>query len=168
METVAAKALSGQEQALAEGKSTWVETSEKFRRLLDEIRRGPIRLFVERAKILTDVYKRTEGEPINVRHAKFLKEFAERIPVFIHPDETIVGSPAPWLCRYVTPFPECDGSNYGGLKWLVDDDPGPSRPFMTSADWKVMEDEIAPYWKTRALDVNFLTLLRSAAPEAYR
>ncbi len=163
-----ATALSAQEKAIAEGKSTWVETSEEFKRLLGEIRTKPIRLFVERAKILTDVYKRTEGEPINVRHAKFLKEFAEKIPVFIHPDETIIGSPAPWVGRYVTPFAECDGSGYGRLKWMVNDNPGPSQAFMTSADWKVMEDEVAPYWKTHALDVNFLNLLRTAAPDAYR
>ncbi len=162
------RALSAQEQAIAEGKSTWVETSEEFRRLLGEIRGGPIRLFVERAKLLTDVYKRTEGEPINVRHAKFLKEFAEKIPVFIHPDETIIGSPAPWISRYVTPFPECDGLGYGDLKWMVNDKPNRSQVFMTSADSAVMEREIAPYWKTKALDVNFLNTLHTAAPDAYR
>jgi formate C-acetyltransferase len=168
MKSIAEGTMSGQEQALAEGKSTWVETSEEFRHLLGEIRKSPIRLFVERARILTDVYKRTEGEPINVRHAKFLKEFAEQIPIYIHPDETIIGSPAPWLGRYVTPFAECDGSGYAALNYLVNDTPRPSQVFMTSADWQVMEGEIAPYWKTHALDVNFLNLLRTAAPDAYR
>jgi len=51
---------------------------------------------------------------------------------------------------------------------MVNDTPGQSQVFMTSADWQVMEDEIAPYWKTHALDVNFLNLLRTAAPDAYR
>ena len=160
--------LSAQEQALAEGKSTWVETSAEFSRLLPQIRRSPIRILVERAKILTDVYKRTEGEPINVRHAKFLKEFAEKIPVYIHPDETIVGSPAPWLDRYVTPFPECDGGLLPDLKTMVNDHPKPSEAFIAPQDWKALEEEILPYWKTHALDVNFLNLLRAAAPEAYR
>ncbi len=41
MKSTVEKALSGQEQALAEGKSTWVETSEEFRRLLGEIRKSP-------------------------------------------------------------------------------------------------------------------------------
>lgn len=49
--------------------------------MLGEIRKSPIRLFVERKKILRDVYKRTEAEPVNVRHAKFLEEFAEHIPI---------------------------------------------------------------------------------------
>lgn len=168
MDIAVASELSPQEQAIAEGKSTWVETSEEFKRLFEAIRRSPIRLFVERARILTDVYKRTEGEPINVRHARFLKEFAEKIPVFIHPDETIIGSPAPWVGRYVTPFPECDGGSYARLKEMVNENPAPSQPFIASADWKAMEDEIIPYWGTHALDVNFLNLLRSAAPEAYR
>ena len=163
-----AKTLSPQEQSIAEGRSTWVQTSGEFNRLFGEIRGAPIRLFVERAKILTDVYRRTEGEPINVRHAKFLKEFAERIPVYIHPDETIVGSPAPWVGRYVTPFAECDGSGYGGLKGMVKEKPGRSEAFIAPEDWKAMEDEIIPYWKTRALDVNFLDLLAEAAPDAYR
>jgi len=163
-----AEVLSPQEQALAQGKSTWVETNEEFRRLLPQIRQSPIRLFVERAKILTDVHKRTEGEPINVRHAKFLKEFAERIPIYIHPDETLIGSPAPWVGRYVTPFPECDGSGYSELKWMLNDNPAPSEAFITFDDWKLIENQIAPYWKTNALDINFLSLLRTAAPDAYR
>ena len=39
-----AEALTAQEQAIQEGKSTWVETSAGFNRLLDEIRRLPIHL----------------------------------------------------------------------------------------------------------------------------
>jgi hypothetical protein len=44
-----AEALTAQEQAIQEGKSTWVETSAGFNRLLDEIRRLPIRLLVDRS-----------------------------------------------------------------------------------------------------------------------
>jgi len=46
-----AEPLTAQEQAIKEGKSTWVETSAGFNRLLDEIRSLPIRLLVVRTKI---------------------------------------------------------------------------------------------------------------------
>lgn len=51
---------------------------------------------------------------------------------------------------------------------MGNDTPRPSQICMTSADLKVMEGEIAPYWKTHALDANFLAVLRTAAPDAYR
>ena len=121
-----------------QGKSTWVRTRPGFDRLLERIRSLPIRLLVERTKILTDVYRETEGQPINLRHAKFLKAFAECIPVFIDPDEEIVGSPAPWVGRYVVPFAECDGGGYASLKRMVKDDPAPSEPFIDPSDWPVM------------------------------
>jgi hypothetical protein len=139
-----AEVLTAQEQAIQEGKSTWVESSTGFNRLLDEIRSLPIRLLVTRTKILTEVYQRTEGEPLNVRHAKFLLEFARRIPVFMHPDELIVGSPAPWLGRYFIAFAECDGGSYGTLERLVKDNPAPSEPYIDPEDWGFMRDEVIP------------------------
>lgn len=160
--------LTAQEQAILEGKTTWVETSEEFDQLLDEIRRSPIRCLVERNRILTDVYARTEGDPINVRHAKFLKEFAEKIPVYIHPSEVIVGSPAPWIGRYFIAFAELDGSSYTRLKDWANENPKTSQPFIDPADWTTMEDEIIPYWRTRSLDVNFMNLLKTAAPAAFQ
>jgi len=162
------EALTAQERAIEEGKSSWTETSEGFRRLLEEIRGKPIRLFVERTKILTDVYRRTEGEPINVRHAKFLREFARKIPVFIHPDEVIVGSPAPWVGRYIVPFAECDGGGYRDLARMVKPDAAPSEPYMAPEDWETMEKEIIPYFEHRAMDVNFMNLMRASSPAAYR
>ena len=89
--------LTAQEKAILEGKSTWTRTAPGFDRLLERIRGLPIRLLVDRARILTEVYREAEDLPVNLRHAKFLKAFAEQIPVFIHPDEEIVGSPAPWV-----------------------------------------------------------------------
>jgi pyruvate formate-lyase/glycerol dehydratase family glycyl radical enzyme len=162
-----AEVLTAQEQAIQEGKSTWVESSTGFNRLLDEIRSLPIRLLVTRTKILTEVYQRTEGEPLNVRHAKFLLEFARRIPVFMHPDELIVGSPAPWLGRYFIAFAECDGGSYGTLERLVKDNPAPSEPYIDPEDWGFMRDEVIPYFQQHALDVNFLNLLRVSSPSAF-
>jgi pyruvate formate-lyase/glycerol dehydratase family glycyl radical enzyme len=159
--------LTAQEKAIAQGKATWVRTSAGFDRLLEHIRSLPIRLLVERTKILTDVYRKTEGEPVNLRHAQFLKAFAERIPVFIHPDEEIVGSPAPWVGRYVVPFAECDGGGYASLKRMVKDNPAHSEPYIDPSDWPIMEEEIIPYWREHALDVNFMSLLRANAPASY-
>jgi formate C-acetyltransferase len=145
-----------------------VETSEEFKHLLEEIRRSPIRCLVERNRILTEVYRSTEGEPINVRHAKFLKAFAEQIPVYIHPNEVIVGSPAPWVGRYFIAYAELDGSAHTRLKDWVSDGPKISQPFLAPADWKIMEEQVIPYWRERSLDVNFMNLLKTAAPAAFQ
>ena len=71
--------LTAQEKAISEGKSSWTRTSPGFDRLLEEIRSLPIRLLVERTRILTRVYRETEGQSINLRHARFLKVFAETV-----------------------------------------------------------------------------------------
>ena len=67
----------------------------------------------------------------------------------------------------MVPFSECDGGGYSALKALVKDHPAPSEPYIDPADWPVMEQEIIPYWRERALDVNFMSLLRANAPAAY-
>ena len=47
--------LTAQEKAISEGKSSWTRTSPGFDRLLETIRGLPIRLLVERTRILTRV-----------------------------------------------------------------------------------------------------------------
>ena len=47
---------------------------------------------VDRARILTDSFKKTENEPIIIRKAKALKALLEKMPITIRNGELIVGS----------------------------------------------------------------------------
>jgi formate C-acetyltransferase len=59
----------------------------------------------DRAVLLTESYKATEGEPIVMRRAKAFKNIMENLPITIRPDELVVGSAtvAPRSCQV---FPE--------------------------------------------------------------
>jgi len=48
----------------------------------------------ERAEILTDCYKRTEGESVVVRRAKAFAEILSKMTVYIEPDSLIIGNQA--------------------------------------------------------------------------
>ena len=47
---------------------------------------------IERAKIVTESYKRTEGMPWVLRRAHALKDMLEQMTIFIDPEELIVGN----------------------------------------------------------------------------
>lgn len=47
---------------------------------------------LDRAKIVTESYKETEGEPIILRRAKAIKSFLERKPIYISDHELLVGT----------------------------------------------------------------------------
>lgn len=71
-------------------------------------------LEIERAKIVTDSYKETEGEPIILRKAKAVKKFLEEKPVYISDGELLVGSVN---CRPdgISLYPEYS------VDWIIDD-----------------------------------------------
>ena len=49
-------------------------------------------LDLERAKLLTESYKQTEGKPMVLRRAEALKYILENMTIYIRPDELIVGN----------------------------------------------------------------------------
>lgn len=52
---------------------------------------------VERAVIVTESWKETDGEPLDIRRAKLFRAIMEKNPVVIHEDELIVGSQSKYL-----------------------------------------------------------------------
>ena len=65
------------------------ERIEKFRQ--SYVNTKP-QLSCERAKIYTDSYRETEGEPMCIRSAKAYLAACEKLPVTIFDDEIIVGT----------------------------------------------------------------------------
>jgi len=54
--------------------------------------RQGIKIDVDRARLITESYKMTEGEPIIIRRAKFLDHYLSNLPIHIYPWERIVGN----------------------------------------------------------------------------
>ena len=52
---------------------------------------------VERAVIVTESWKETDGEPLDIRRAKLFRAIMEKNPIVIHEDELIVGSQSKYL-----------------------------------------------------------------------
>lgn len=98
----------------------------------------------DRAVLLTESYKVTEGEPIITRRAKAFEHILENIPITIRDDELIVGSAtkAPRGCQV---FPEYS------FEWLTAEfDTVATRsadPFYISEETKETLREVYKYWK---------------------
>ena len=98
----------------------------------------------DRAVLLTESYRKTEGLPIIIRRAKAFAYILENLPITIRPLELIVGSnsKAPRGCQV---FPEYS------YTWLQDEfDTVATRsadPFYISEETKETLRKVYPYWK---------------------
>lgn len=102
---------------------------------------------VERARLVTESYRMTEGEPYILRRAKALKYLLEHMTVFIDEEELIVGNHAS-KPRNAPLFPEY------GIFDKKELDLMPERKVdtlqITEEDKNFLLNEIFPYWKARA------------------
>lgn len=73
--------------------------------LADKIRRRGFPLSIEKARLITESYQQTEGEPSIIRYAKAFSYMLENMPVLIDSDELLVGEGAgkPWGAE-IDPF----------------------------------------------------------------
>jgi pyruvate formate-lyase/glycerol dehydratase family glycyl radical enzyme len=115
----------------------------KMEKLSTKILRGGFPLCVEKARLITESFQQTEGEPAVIRYAKAYSHMLERIPVLIDNDELFVGEGAskPWGAE-IDPFL--------GV-WKEDEIRGAVTDGMVSIDdkdWPLIR-EIGRYWQTR-------------------
>ena len=101
---------------------------------------------VERARLVTESYQATEGEPYILRRAKALRHLLEHMTIFIDEEELIAGNHAA-KPRCAPVFPEF------GLFDEKELDLMPVRKVDTlqisEKDKRFLLDEIFPWWKTR-------------------
>lgn len=109
-----------------------------FRRL-NAIRKSPLKLGIDRARLLTESFKGSEGKPLVLRWAIALEHIAQQMPLSIGEDELIVGKGDSQSGRCGILYPEVDGA-------LVDILQAP-----TPEVDKILKEEIAPYWKGNTL-----------------
>jgi len=137
---------------------------EKVRKEVTDKLRIP-RLRVEKAVILTQIHKETEGESMIIRRAKALHELLNKMPITIADWQLIVGSPSAEPFS-VSPHPE------GCWKWVLTElDSFSTREgdkyYVTEEDKKILRD-ILPWWKGKCLEDVILGMLPPEVYDAYK
>ena len=154
------KSLSAQEARISTSCDNTLTTSEarlkraRVDRILKEIRSLPPRIAIDRARLMTASFRKTEGTPVVLRWALALKHVLENIPIFIGVDDLIVGRCGP-PGRYGILYPELRGAWLEkGFESLPTRKEG--RFVITDEDVRIVKEEIVPYWKGRTVfDANF-------------
>lgn len=137
-----------------------IEKSPRIGALIDTLYKNMPEIEADRAVLLTESYRETEGEPTITRRAKAFYHICKHIPITIRDGELIVGSAtkAPRGCQV---FPEF---SYEWLEGEFDTIATRSAdPFYISEETKRTLRAVYPYWKgktTSELATQFM------APEA--
>ena len=119
---------------------------ERIERLRREIRRERFPLCLEKARLITESYRQTEGEPEVIQAAKAWAHLLQNIPIFIGKGEYIIGEGAskPWgveLDPFLGVWDEkaIRGAEQDGLIEVAPE------------EWDLIR-ELGDYWKTRCVE----------------
>ncbi|MBQ9086388.1 MAG: glycyl radical protein [Clostridia bacterium] len=121
-----------------------IAKSPRIAKLVDALFEKMPQIEADRAVLLTESYKSTEGEPIITRRAKAFRHILENIPITIRDNELIVGSAtkAPRGCQV---FPEYS------FEWLEAEfdtvEKRTADPFYISEETKQTLSQVYKYWK---------------------
>ncbi|PWJ51857.1 glycyl radical protein [Faecalicatena contorta] len=103
---------------------------------------------IERARLITESYKQTEGSPYIIRRAEGMKYLLEHMTIFIDEDELIVGNHGAEP-RSAPLFPEFGGFSKKELDMM------PTRKVdtlqITEKDKETLLTEIYPYWENKSI-----------------
>lgn len=136
--------LSPQEERIA-GKMISRQGRERVYQILEANQFTVPVVDIERALYFTQSMKETEGELLTLRWAKALKNIAEKISVYITPNQLLAGR-AGQLGRYGILYPEIDGDFY--IEVMKDLPNRAKSPFkISNENMKTLVEEIAPYWE---------------------
>ncbi len=121
-----------------------IQVSPRIERLRDALFAKMPEIEADRAVLVTESYRETEGLPIITRRAKAFKKILENIPITIREDELIVGSAtkAPRGCQM---FPEFS------FEWMEAEldtvETRAADPFYIAEETKASLREVYKYWK---------------------
>ncbi|WP_136062135.1 formate C-acetyltransferase/glycerol dehydratase family glycyl radical enzyme [Pontiella sulfatireligans] len=124
--------------------------SPRIGRLKNAMLNEPRFASIEQARLVTQSYKQTEGDPTILRRAKAFALAAEQLEIRIDPDELIVGNRTAGVRGGVV-FPEF------GLTWVNDEfETLPTRPQdkfnVREEDIREFREQILPYWEGHTLE----------------
>lgn len=121
-----------------------INKSPRIQNLVDQLFEKLPEIESDRAVLLTESYKESEGQPIILRRAKAFSHILRNIPITIRKDELIVGSAtkSPRSCQV---FPEF---SYDWLEKEFDTvETRSADPFYISEDNKKILRDVYKYWK---------------------
>lgn len=146
--------LTPQEQWLEGTMKNEEQGRERTFKRLDAIRKSPIYLCTDRARLFTEGMKMNERKPLELRWALALKHIAENMPLYISEDELIVGrgESRPGRCGML--YPEIDGAYMDRVGRDMCNRPD-APYFISDEDYEIMTKEIAPYWKDKSFPEAF-------------
>ncbi len=137
--------------------------SPRIDRLIDNLFVKMPEIEAERAVLLTESYKQTEGEPIILRRAKAFKNICEKLPLTIRDEELIVGA-ATKVARGCQVFPEYS------FEWLEEEfdtvETRSADPFHISEETKATLKEVYKYWRGKTTSDLATSYMSSAALKA--
>lgn len=115
---------------------------------------------VERARLITESYRATEGEPAPIRRGKAFAHLLAHMTVKIYPDELVVGRPSSKVRGgSISPELQCDWI-LNELDLLSTRETDPFEP-LTDEEKAVLR-EVVPYWQSRSIRARW----NEAVPEA--
>jgi pyruvate formate-lyase/glycerol dehydratase family glycyl radical enzyme len=129
----------------------------RVKRMLEGFRDKPPRMAVDRARLFTESFKETQCMPMVLRWALGEANVAKKIPIYIGPDELIVGRAGP-PGRYAVLYPEFEGGCFGQLEKIQPTQKG-APIVLTDEDARVINEELVPYWKGKTLLEGYASLL---------
>lgn len=121
-----------------------IPKTERITKLVNDLYAKLPEIESDRAVLITESYRQTEGEPMITRRAKAFEHIVKNIPITIRPGELIVGSAtkAPRGCQV---FPEFS------FEWLESEfdtvETRSADPFYISDKNKSILHEVYKYWK---------------------
>lgn len=117
---------------------------ERIERVRDRMYRRVATICPERAELITNSFKKTEGEPIVLRRAKAFADILSKMSIYIEKDMIIAGNQA--SRNFAAPvFPEYS------IDWVIEEldefDKRSGDSFQISEETKERLQKIAPYWE---------------------
>jgi formate C-acetyltransferase len=157
----AAEVLSPQEERIEEGQQIGLANDDaqrkrsRIHRILEGFRDQPIRLNLERARLVTDSFRETEGQPLILRWGKAVAHVLSHTPIHIEEDELIVGSAGP-PGRYAVLYPELEERFFSEeVRASQPDD----RIVLTEEDVTIINEQLKPYWEGKRYHTAFMDAL---------
>jgi len=156
-----AEVMSPQEERIRKGLGIGLVSEEaqrkraRIHRMLQGFRDKPIRINVERARLLTESFQETEGQPLVLRWGKAMAYILKNVSIQIDENELVVGSAGP-PGRYAVFFPELEQMFFS--QEVRPTEPGDSL-LLTQEDVGVINGVLRPYWEGRQYHTAFLNAL---------
>jgi pyruvate formate-lyase/glycerol dehydratase family glycyl radical enzyme len=121
----------------------------RVERLRDRLLHSVPSVDINRARLITQAYREADGEPMILIWGRAMGKLFAELPIAVHQDELIVGSPAV-NPRAAQIFPEVQAG------WLDEElDTVGSREWdplvLTDEDKKALREEILPFWRGRTI-----------------